>query len=38
MSLQPAYREDDVFMFEPAVEAMSRRDLDALDRLKRRGR
>ena len=37
MSLQPAYREDDVFMFEPAVEALSRRDLDVLqlERLKR---
>lgn len=34
MSLQPAYREDDVFMFDRAVEAMSRRDLEALQ-LKR---
>jgi len=36
MSLQPAYREDDVFMFEFAVETMPRRDLEAfqLERLK----
>ena len=34
MSLQPAYREDDVFMFDRAVEVMSRRDLEALQ-LKR---
>jgi phenylacetate-CoA ligase len=34
MSLQPAYREDDVFMFDRAVEAMSRRDLEVLQ-LKR---
>ena len=37
MSLQPAYRDDDVFMFDRAVEGMPRRDLEALqlDRLKR---
>ncbi|MEZ5788606.1 MAG: phenylacetate--CoA ligase [Xanthobacteraceae bacterium] len=37
MSVQPAYREDDIFMFDPAVETMARQDLEALqlDRLKR---
>jgi phenylacetate-CoA ligase len=37
MSVQEAYRQDDIFMFDPAVETMARRDLEALqlDRLKR---
>jgi phenylacetate-CoA ligase len=36
MSLQRSYREDDVFMFEPALETLPRRDLEALqlERLK----
>ncbi len=36
MSLQPVYQEDEVFMFDPAIEAMPRRDLEALqlDRLR----
>jgi phenylacetate-CoA ligase len=37
MSVQEAFREDDVFMFDPAVETIARQDLEALqlDRLKR---